>query len=62
MDIDRLFDRLGIAAHNPAASTGVNGGWRAGGGRFVSENPATGKPLARGAGAPTRPVRARTGG
>jgi aldehyde dehydrogenase (NAD+) len=40
-----LFDRLDLSVHNPAAACG-DGSWRAGHGKFVSENPATGCSLA----------------
>ncbi|CAG0958912.1 aldehyde dehydrogenase (NAD+) [Rhodocyclaceae bacterium] len=40
-----LFERLGLTGDNPAAALG-DGRWLAGNGRFVSENPATGRPLA----------------
>lgn len=45
MNTEVLFARLNLAAFNPAAATG-DGRWRDGQGRFVSENPATGEPLA----------------
>ncbi|MBI4754010.1 MAG: aldehyde dehydrogenase family protein [Betaproteobacteria bacterium] len=44
-DVESLFDRLGLARTNPAATAG-DGTWRAGVGEFMSEDPATGLPLA----------------
>lgn len=45
MTPDVLFEHLHLAAVNPAAAMG-QGGWGAGEGAFVSDNPATGQPLA----------------